>query len=207
LALETVEEIVSLPNYPSYADWKTIAETPKRERMYAVATIYARMGEHSAASSLKRRLVFQDAHDIYERKLAGGFEASLTDCAAEILVERNDHEGAIAIYEAAIGREPENFWLWHGMCRVYTELYGIEKTIVMCRAAVFDNFDNAKNLPCLAELGCLYAIAGYYEKSVAAFELFWEHCKYISQKDDLRNIVLAKLHLDIPETRYLPRRY
>jgi len=207
LSLENVQKIIPVTKYLSYDDWKAIAErheSSRNERLYTLVNTLAKIGEHSAANSLKRRLVLQDAKRIFERKRAEGFGGSLTDCAADVLTEKKDYAGAIAIYNEAIEREPENFWLWHGMYRVHMEHRGVENAITRCRAAVIDTVSSGtRNLPCLLELGCLYAVAGEFEKSMATFDLFLEHCKYIAQIGDLRHTVSAKTKIDIPETRYL----
>jgi tetratricopeptide (TPR) repeat protein len=214
LSLENVNEMIAISNYPSYLDWKSICETNKtseRERLYALANLYEQNGEDAAARSLKTPLVRQEAERRYKDRQSQGFDTSKLDCLAEIVVERKDYASAIITYTEAIEKEPENFWLWHGLCRVYIGRDGLEAAIAMCKKAIIDNLDNSRTLPCLVELA-LYAATNDYVKAEHALDLLWEHCRYIVQQrqDDLRQMVVERLKLKIAlpdETRYHTRPY
>ena len=211
LSLENANEIIAVSSYPSYLEWKSICETHKTselDRLYALANLYEQNGEDAAARSLKTPLIRQEAERRYQDRQSQGIDSSKLECLAEILVERKDYASAITTYADAIEKEPENFWLWHGLCRVYVERDGIQGAIALCTRAFNDNLDHSRSLPCLIELVCLYAAANDYATAELAVDLFWEQCKYIARQGDLRKIVVETLKLKITlpdETRYHAR--
>lgn len=214
LSLENVNEILAVSNYPSYLEWKSICETHKtseRDRLYALANLYEQNGEHAAAGSLKAPLIRQEAERRYKDRQSQGFDTSKLDCLAEILVEQKDYASAITTYTEAMEKEPENFWLWHGLCRVYMERDGLEGAIAMCKKAVIGNLNNSGTLPRLVELACLYAAANDFVSAERALTLVWEYCRYLVQRqDDPRRMVVERLKLKITlpdEIRFHTRPY
>lgn len=89
-----------------------------------------------------------------------------------------DYDEAIRMYEDAIKRDPMNYWLWHGLCEIFVEHYGIWAAVEACKTGM--EWCPTTPSPLLV-LSNLYAAMGEYENAI---EIWTEHFPH--RRDSLR---------------------
>jgi serine/threonine protein kinase len=184
-------------NHPSYISWKEIVrnQSDDHQLLYSLANQYELNNEINAAAALRHALIESDALIKYRAAIVNGSTtSSMHEFMADIYIERSDYDEAIRLYKAAIVERPEEFLLWHKLCRGYLEKGEVEVAITSCLKGI-------KKYPTIPSpklaLVCLYAARGDYQKAVSGFHGFVRQCMASGQEDYLRSFK-EKLKLTFP---------
>jgi hypothetical protein len=145
LSIPAVQAIVESQLYPSYREWKEVANchVEQHEILNQLAAVYEMKGNHSVATAIQRESIHR------------------------LTVEygKNDDKG-VHIYEDAVEREPLNFWLWHRLYEVHVTNDGLDGAIAACKQGKV----NYPNNPCpVMELCNLYAARGDYDSAISTY--------------------------------------
>jgi serine/threonine protein kinase len=75
----------------------------------------------------------------------------------------SDYDQSIRMSQDAIDKEPLNYWLWHNLCRLYTETNNLDGAIHACEFGIKKSGANPSPL---MELTNLYAAKGDYKAAI-----------------------------------------
>jgi tetratricopeptide (TPR) repeat protein len=147
LSISSMQSIVASQSYPSYQEWKEVANNHvnEQEMLNQLAAVYEIKGNHGVATAIRREFIHR--------------------VAAEYWIS-GDVDTVIHIYEDAVEKEPLDFWLWHRLYEAHFANDGLDGAIAACKQGKV----NYPNNPCpVMELCNLYAARGDYDSAISTY--------------------------------------
>jgi serine/threonine protein kinase len=147
LRMSSMALIVESPSYPSYQEWKEVANSDVTEHSFLtqLVDVCEKGGNPSAAMVIRRDFFHLLAATYWEGK---------------------NFDSLILLYEDAVDKEPLDLWLWHHLFEAHVGKDGVDRAIAVCK----NGMRNHDNNPCpVMVLISLYAAKGDYEKAITTY--------------------------------------
>jgi tetratricopeptide (TPR) repeat protein len=150
----TRQAIVESHSYPSYQEWKEVANSDLTEYSFLnqLADVFGKKAGPEVGMAIRREF-FHQPHIKYDRLAAKYWE-------------RNDFDSLILLYQDAVKKEPLDIWLWHHLCEAHVEKDGVDRAIAACENGILKYVDN----PCPVMVSIsLYAAKSNYKKAISTY--------------------------------------
>jgi serine/threonine protein kinase len=168
LRMSTMALIVESHSYPSYQEWKDVANSHLDEYGFLnkLAAAYEKKGNPGVGMAIRRESLHQPR--IKYHRLAAKYWKG------------KNFDSLILLYEDAVDKEPLDLWLWHHLFEAHVGKDGVDRAIAVCKNGNYDNN------PCpVMVLISLYAANGDYKNAISTYMDLWSNWEVWSQMENV----------------------